>query len=859
MENILLRNKIPPLSSHLNKSQSNTIKLNDFNYENIFKINELRKNNSIDFEELNSSNRPQIVRKFIKSGGEPKKLGNFERFMSNIRSSENIYKNMHLRNAPSFNKNLSEIHSIIKRKKYKNIKIIDSFFFNSNFQNNNIDDYTKMKNDSFSYKRKKAKLKPIHRNHSCVEFSGASKNANIHKIIKREHSPQLSTNFSKAIFIKKSNPKITDNKILYIKNLKHNTSNISTTTNKSLLTNRLPEFQSNSNSKICVNEKSTIELKSDISLPKINTHITKQTISPPIDNSYNTSLLESEKFVNESPKYKSCFITNLNTDKMRFSINKLLINKKKDRMPIDVMEEKILKMKIFQNYQRESLEKYLKDERFKIDEKIDYVVKMYKKYDEIYRNYITNLNRYIEYIFHIVNTVDIDLRVLKKNKKDILYEIEILIDKLVTKQIEFEYLISTRNFIFWVKNLEKINIKMNNQYIYRYSRRKKFVDTLFDMFGRTPDSFAFKYLKKIIPLEQLENIITRAARRKTIGKRQSTIKQSISLTMRTERINDEFTPPPPGEKIFDTPDDFIKTLEIFRDRDIDLLKKYGISEIEKGSLINELNIENEIYEKISKTNLYNYINKDLTILESEKKKNILLTKKYEYITNQIKKKNDLSSLKQDFKVMSINEFNDISAYNLIKYNKLRISNKFEGLVLFENLINNISYILTMDKTINIFDLDEVYNYIPRENLVQLLRTKKENFNNNNQYLIKVYTLQLLKLYTYFCEIITKIGIENKKLYGDKFYNLRERVIMERKLNNAKIIKKMAEDRRDIEINRLNEKWNRQVNPQNRKSDIEIQPNVKVKIINKTIQKKKQKIKKTENDEFNKYNDIFDDE
>ena len=37
MENILLRNKIPPLSYHLNKSQSNTIKLNDFNYEKILK------------------------------------------------------------------------------------------------------------------------------------------------------------------------------------------------------------------------------------------------------------------------------------------------------------------------------------------------------------------------------------------------------------------------------------------------------------------------------------------------------------------------------------------------------------------------------------------------------------------------------------------------------------------------------------------------------------------------------------------------------------------------------------------------------------------------------------------------------
>ena len=160
MENILLRNKIPPLSSHLNKSQSNTIKLNDFNYEKIFKRNELRKNNSIDFEELNSSNRPQIVRKFIKSGGEPKKLGNFERFMSNIRSSENIYKDMHLKKSPSLNKNLSEIHSLIKGKRYKNIKLIDSYFFNSNFKNGYMDDYYKIKENNSAIKSQKYKLKP---------------------------------------------------------------------------------------------------------------------------------------------------------------------------------------------------------------------------------------------------------------------------------------------------------------------------------------------------------------------------------------------------------------------------------------------------------------------------------------------------------------------------------------------------------------------------------------------------------------------------------------------------------------------------------------------------------------------------
>ena len=516
MENILFRNRVQPLSSDLYKVQNNTLIFQNFNDEKISKRNELKKNNSIDLEDLSNSRRSRIIRRLTKSNQMVKKLGNFKRFMSNLHSSENIYKNMHLRNAPSFNKNLSEIHSLIKRKKYKNIKIIDSFFFNSNFQDGYMDEYSKIKNDSIPYKSKKSKLKPIQRNHSCIGLIGSSKNPNLHKNMKSDDSPELSTNFSKAIFIKKTNSKIIGNKIC-IKNLKNNTSNISTTTNKSVLTNRLPDFHSISNSKICSNEKTTIELKSDASLPKINTNITKHTISPPID-SYNTSQYESEKFEIENPKRESCFITNLNTDKMRFSINKLLIDKRKEKIPIDKKEEKILKMKIFQNYQKESLEKYLKDERFKIDEKIERVIKMYKKYDDNFNNYITDLKRYIDYIFHISNKLELDLRVSNKKKRDLSYEIEVLIEKLIAKQKEFEYLISTRNFIFWVKKLCTKNIKMNNQYIYRYSKRKKFVDTLFDMFGRTEDSLAFKYLKNIIPMAQLENFITRAAKKRLFQK-----------------------------------------------------------------------------------------------------------------------------------------------------------------------------------------------------------------------------------------------------------------------------------------------------------------------------------------------------
>ena len=857
MEKGIFRNKIQPLSSYLNKGKNNTIILKNFDDEKIFKRNELKKNNSIDYDDLASEHRFHIIRKLTKSSHITQKLGNFERFMSNIRSSENIYKDMHLKKSPSLNKNLSEIHSLIKGKRYKNIKLIDSYFFNSNFKNGYMDDYYKIKENNSAIKSQKYKLKPIQRNHSCRELIDISKR--LHKAIKSDDTPQLSTNISKITNIKKPNSKFIDSK-LNVKNLKHNTSNISTTTNKSIITNKIPDFLSNSNSKICINDKNTSEIISEISLPKIKTNIEQKSIIPRID-SYNSSQFESEKLDNESPKSEStknesCFITNLNTDKMRFNINKLLIEKKKERIPIDQMEERILKMKIFQNYQKESLEKYLNDERFKMDEKIDHIIKMYKMYENNYRNYSIGINRYINYLFNLSNQFEIDLRVSNKKKKDIYYDIEVLVDKLVTKQKEFEYLISTRNFIFWVKNIGKKVVKMNNQYIYKISKRRKFVDDLFEMFGKTEDSFAFKYLKKIIPIEQLENIITRENKRKTVTRRQSTIRQSVAPVSKKEKIDDELIPPPPGEKIFETPEEFIKVLESLQNNDIELLKEYEISLLEKGILINELNNENELYEEYEKSHLYSYLKMDIKNLESEKNKNKILKNKYEQINNQIKNKNDLSSLKQDFNIMSFNAFNNLSFYNVIKYNKLRIKYKFEGLTLLEKLINNISEIFSMNKTLNLFDLNEVYNYIPYENLVELLKIKKENFNNNNQYLIKVYTLQLMKLYIYFCQITIKKDVENKKLYAKIYNNIKDKVLVERKINKTKIIKKMGEEKREIEMKRLNEKWNREIKSQNRKCDLDIRPKIQIKNLEKTASKKKEN--ENEKDEINKYNEIFED-
>ena len=42
----------------------------------------------------------------------------------------------------------------------------------------------------------------------------------------------------------------------------------------------------------------------------------------------------------------------------------------------------------------------------------------------------------------------------------------------------------------------------------------------------------------------------------------------------------------------------------------------------------------------------------------------------------------------------------------------------------------------MNEQLKLFDLDEVHIYIPYDILKLILRIKKENFNENNQYIIK---------------------------------------------------------------------------------------------------------------------------
>ena len=792
MNNQKYMKKIPPLSSRPNKNQSIPLLFLKINIERNQKNSSVKKFQSLEQDSPFLSNKYNSSRKISKSSSSDQlKLYNNRNFHNNI------YKNIPLINLFSFNKNSASIRQMVQEKKYQNIKNIYSEFFNSPFNNEYMSDINRLKKRNILIPNIHYKLISMKRNNSCQDLLDVK--IKLKTAMKNEDStPRLSTNYSKALNINKNKKKI--NQYNYIRN--NFSSNLSTGTNKSLISIKFPTRQSN-NSSLKISEESLTTNQNIISLPKL-----------PLlkSSSLKSAESESEKIILENPKKEESFITGLGVDKMKFNINRLIAEKTKNKEKIDEYEEKILKLKICQSYQKERLKKLLNNKKYNIQERIDHIIQMYYKYEKIYEEYMESVSRYNNFLFKVSNELDIELRIISKQKHDMNYNLEILVNKIVDKQKEYENVISMRNFLFFAKNRDKKIIKMDNLYIYRISNRRKFVGKLFDILGRTQDSFAFKYLKKIIPLDHLEKIIHLATHKPTVKiRRGNTIKRTVRVSVEKpkEDIN-LLTPPSPGEKIFETPEDFIKVIENMTTNDLKLMKKYEKICLENSELKDELEEINALYEKFEKSDMNDYLMKDKKYLQDAKQKHIELSQRYKYLSDLATKRKELSSLQLDLKIFSYKSHNNIYFYNKIKYNKLRVKYKLEGLVLLEKLISSIKLILSLNKKLKIFSIKDIFHYIPRNILRQILELKVDYFNKDNQYLINEYTLKLLKLLEFFGEFIINKNERRKNMDKQVYNKIKENIQNERKIYNAYTIKQMVVEKREGTIKELMEKWNKKI-------------------------------------------------
>ena len=792
MNNQKYMKKIPPLSSRPNKNQSIPLLFLKINIERNQKNSSVKKFQALEQESPFLSNKYNSSRKISKSSSSDQlKLYNNRNFHNNI------YKNIPLINLFSFNKNSASIRQMVQEKKYQNIRNIYSEFFNSPFNNEYMSDINRLKKRNILIPNIHYKLISMRRNNSCQDLLDVK--IKLKSAMKNEDStPRLSTNYSKALNINKNKKKI--NQYNYIIN--NFSSNLSTGTNKSLISIKFPTRQSN-NSSLKISEESLTTNQNIISLPKL-----------PLLKSFSlkSAESESEKIILENPKKEESFITGLGVDKMKFNINRLIAEKTKNKEKIDEYEEKILKLKICQSYQKERLKKLLNNKKYNIQERIDHIIQMYYKYEKIYEEYMESVSRYNNFLFKVSNELDIELRIISKQKHDMNYNLEILVNKIVDKQKEYENIISMRNFLFFAKNRDKKIIKMDNLYIYRISNRRKFVGKLFDILGRTQDSFAFKYLKKIIPLDHLEKIIHLATHKPTVKiRRGNTIKRTVRVSVEKpkEDIN-LLTPPSPGEKIFETPEDFIKVIENMTTNDLKLMKKYEKICLENSELKDELEEINALYEKFEKSDMNDYLMKDKKYLQDAKQKHIELSQRYKYLSDLATKRKELSSLQLDLKIFSYKSHNNIYFYNKIKYNKLRVKYKLEGLVLLEKLISSIKLILSLNKKLKIFSIKDIFHYIARNILRQILELKVDYFNKDNQYLINEYTLKLLKLLEFFGEFIINKNERRKNMDKQVYNKIKENIQNERKIYNAYTIKQMVVEKREGTIKELMEKWNKKI-------------------------------------------------
>ena len=812
-------NLVPPLSSKMFQKKSIPLLFQKINNQRNTKGKGTINNySSIEYETVNyhnyHNNNKLNFRKKLLNLSEiyaGKKLN----LLDNTEFHKNIYQDSTIINAPSFSDNLSEIKKMIKIRKYQNFRNIFNRFVDSPFNSDYMKEFHMIKKRKLIFQRKN-NFEQIKRNNSCEDLFDSKKI--IKNKIKIDDSTQgLSTNCSKKLnsnftlrYANNNNTQITRNKS------QNNIFNLSTTRNKSIIDIKSPDRQSVSN--ISLNEDSKNSFQNNIILPKIsinNKHNSCQTDSPLIHINLGGS-----------------FITEIKTDKIKFDINQLL----KDRIigdKIDTYEEKILKLKIYQTYQREKFKKILKDKQYQVQERIDFIIKMYKMYEKIFYEYINKLKNYNKFLYETANEMEIEMRDHNKIKININDEIEHLMGKLVDKQKKLEYLIKTRNFLFKMKNRDKKIIKLSNQYVYKISKRKNLIEKFCDLFGRNKESLTYKYLKELMSLEELEKVLkVKPAKSRVIARLSNIVRRTLKID---EKEKDLLSPPPLGEEIFQTPEEIIAVFEKIKNDDLNLMKNYEKIEKEKSELIAELNNDICLYEAWEKSDKINLKNR-IKCAEDEKKKNLKLSEKYELMEDLINKNKRLSSLKSGFKIYSHKAFNDINYYNIIKYNVLRAKYKLDGLVLLEKLINNVNKIILINKEAKIFNLNDIYHYIPEFILSRILNMKANDFNKKNQFLIGEYSLKLIKLYEFFAESIMNKNKQNKNIDTEQYNKEREKIINERKIYNSKILKEMKKNKRNSSVKELLEKWNKKTVISTRKSDMGINFNSNEDIKNKKFKK-----------------------
>ena len=741
-----------------------------------------------------------------------------------------LYSDFNFNKAPSLRQNFSGIRNMINKRKKNKIHYLNNLFFSSvcgkRQSKPNIDEYFGEKNLDLET-RKKNIIKPG-RNNSCIEFK-----KNIFKEDPIKNNKNTHTNSNKNTnYINR-----------YI-----NSGSVSTTTYKTINTNRMIDISKdnikynsrntkNANSESKNNNFFVDTIQEFTQLPNIanptNIQNAKQQFST-IDianKDKGFTVFDINKNLNQSS-----FLTHLNTENMKFKLNECLYESKDNIKKLNEFEIKIYHMKIFQGFQKAQLNLILDKEVYNVQKYVDYIEKIFHKFAYIHKIYNFSFLEYIKYLKEIITKMDNELKILIYKHIQLEYDVDGLLNKNIGKQRELEKSIDIRNFLYRVKHKDEKIPDIDSTFLIE-SKKFLLAKCLSRLFEKDNNITVIKYLSEVPDkIPDFENIddskfIVRNCPpllRNNINDiinanlEKQNLKNNVKNKKKRNKLKEkEIESQNEQEKqqmslffqknVFTEPDELIQIIKYLEDQNRFLLRqnenkrmiieKYK-EDLEECIPQEEKEIEKKIIAEIEDKKIE---------LEKIKNKNYILTQKFNNIKN-INLKNDIfkkTTKKTKKSEVGKSSFADFNYFQTLSYHFQIKKAKYPGMVFFSKLLKYFLNFLKINY--DSFTKEKFYTHIHSDYLNEILEYNNNmEFNDRNYFLIYQYTLKLLKLYEYICDYVFKKNIEyhsnEKNLQIIKREN--DKIANKRKLDNARTIRILIENKRINSNKQLIEKWMR---------------------------------------------------
>ena len=701
----------------------------------------------------------------------------------------NYYCGSALHRAPSIKENKLEINEILKKENNKRLNELNNMY---NTMMINESKLYRQKLYLFSNDSKRYDNDNKMRNNLKKKYSTNDMN-NINNIIK-----SLKPNLKKIIYKKKKKQYCKIHNDISQKEINNNLLNksddLTISTNKSSYYSRYKD------------KKKYYKIKNinDIYLSKRNIGKTYKKLNLIKKEEYlkkNENILyfsENKEKNNESlfQKYKDIEIS-----RMRLDLNDIVLAKTNEKQHFNELEEKIIKFNALKEFQKNRLEVMSRQDINGLENRILLLEEIIKKYNKITINYFRELKDYIHFLndekYRISNYFEEENNL----RFNLFYDIEKLMTDNVLKQRELEHLVEIRHFLIQVKNTLIKQPSYFNDLLKEISRKYELGKLIINLKIQPQNQNVTRFLESIPELKDMEvsSPLFLQYQNKTLNENKKDKKYSQIFRIRKSNNNFKKYINYPDKQIFESPEEFLIVFDNIESKILRLMK-------ENDDIKRNIEILKNEYEEVFENNLILERGDDI-FKKKEKLKLVMdennkLNKKYNYLKNI---KEDKKSIKDEIKKERGYIIMDLNAFKKIMYHKMINQFKYRGLLILAKLVDIIKNFFSLNYSN--YGINKAYKFVEKSILNKILRINIKNINNINQSYINIYILNLLKVYEDICEYIKYKDKQYNSIESNKLiiHMKNEELQLQRKINNSRNIRQLAEEKRINGIKKIIEK------------------------------------------------------